>query len=38
MKAILRHADFKITMEEYTDVSSEQTHEALRQLGKELEE
>lgn len=30
---ILRHADFEITMEVYTQVSSKQTRDALRRLG-----
>jgi integrase len=34
---ILRHAQFAITMEIYTQVSSEQTREALRRLGESLE-
>lgn len=34
---ILRHADFKVTMEVYTQVSSKQTCEALRRLGDSLE-
>jgi hypothetical protein len=34
---ILRHADFKVTMEIYTRVSSEQTREALRRLGDSLD-
>jgi hypothetical protein len=33
---ILRHADFKVTMEVYTHVSSDQTREALRRLGATL--
>lgn len=33
---ILRHAQFAITMEIYTEVSSEQTREALRRLGESL--
>jgi integrase len=33
---ILRHAQFSITMEIYTQVSSEQTREALRRLGESL--
>jgi integrase len=35
--AILRHADFKVTMEVYTQVSSAKTREALRRLGNSLE-
>jgi hypothetical protein len=35
---ILRHAQFSITMEIYTEVSSEQTREALRRLGRALDE
>jgi integrase len=35
---ILRHADFAVTMEIYTQVSSKQTREALRRLGESLEE
>ena len=31
---ILRHADFAVTMEVYTQVSSKQTREALRRLGE----
>lgn len=34
---ILRHADFKVTMEVYTQVSSKQTREALRRLGDSLD-
>ncbi len=34
---ILRHAQFAITMEIYTVVSSEATREALKRLGKSLE-
>jgi integrase len=30
---ILRHSDFKVTMEVYTQVTSSQTREALRRLG-----
>jgi integrase len=33
---ILRHADFKVTMEVYTQVSSKQTRDALRRLGDVL--
>jgi integrase len=33
---ILRHADFAVTMEIYTQVSSKQTREALRRLGESL--
>jgi integrase len=33
---ILRHADFAVTMEVYTQVSSKQTREALRRLGESL--
>jgi integrase len=33
---ILRHADFSVTMEIYTQVSSKQTREALRKLGESL--
>jgi hypothetical protein len=33
---VLRHAQFSITMEIYTEVSSEQTREALRRLGESL--
>ena len=35
--AILRHAKFSVTMETYTKVSDEQTHEALRKLGDSLD-
>jgi integrase len=35
--AILRHAKFSITMEIYTQVSDEQTREALRRLGESLD-
>lgn len=35
---ILRHADFNVTMEIYTNVGSEQTREALRRLGTALSE
>jgi integrase len=34
---ILRHADFKVTMEVYTQVSSKQTRDALRRLSDSLE-
>ena len=34
---ILRHAQFAITMEIYTVVSSEATRDALKRLGKALE-
>lgn len=34
---ILRHAKFSITMEIYTEVSSESTRAALKRLGEELE-
>jgi integrase len=33
---ILRHADFAVTMEVYTQVSSKQTREALKRLGESL--
>lgn len=33
---ILRHADFKVTMEIYTSVSTKQTQEALRRLGERI--
>jgi len=33
---ILRHADFSMTMEIYTQVSSKQTREALKRLGQSL--
>lgn len=33
---ILRHADFTVTMEVYTQVSSKQTREALKRLGESL--
>ncbi|SCE71969.1 hypothetical protein GA0074695_0568 [Micromonospora viridifaciens] len=33
---ILRHGDFKITMEIYTKVSSKQTREALKRLGERM--
>jgi integrase len=33
---ILRHADFKVTMEIYTKVSSKQTREALKRLGDRM--
>jgi integrase len=35
--AILRHSDFSITMEVYTQVSSAATREALRRLGDTLD-
>ena len=35
--AILRHADFSITMEVYSQVSSEATRDALRRLGESLD-
>ena len=35
--AILRHARFSVTMEIYTQVSNEQTREALRKLGESLD-
>ena len=35
--AILRHADFSITMEVYTQVSSKATRDALRRLGESLD-
>ncbi len=31
---ILRHANFKITMEIYTQVTDQQTRDALKRLGK----
>lgn len=34
---ILRHADFKVTMEIYTQVSSKQTRDALKRLSDSLE-
>jgi integrase len=34
--AILRHADFSITMEVYSQASSAATREALRRLGESL--
>ena len=34
---ILRHTDFKITMEVYTHVSDQQTREALKRLGNSLD-
>ena len=34
---ILRHAQFSITMEIYTQVSSDQTREALKRLGESLD-
>jgi len=33
---ILRHADFKVTMEIYTKVSSKRTREALKRLGERM--
>lgn len=36
--AILRHADFSITMEIYSQVSSKTTREALRRLGESLDQ
>ena len=33
---ILRHADFKVTMEIYTKVSSKQTRAALKRLGERM--
>jgi len=36
--AILRHADFSITMEIYSQVSSKATREALRKLGESLDQ
>jgi integrase len=33
---ILRHADFAVTMEIYTKVSSQQTRDALKRLGESL--
>lgn len=33
---ILRHANFKVTMEIYTQVSSTQTRDALKRLGDSL--
>ena len=35
--AILRHAKFSVTMEIYTQVSSEKTRKALRKLGGSLD-
>jgi integrase len=35
--AILRHADFSITMEVYAQVSSKATREALKRLGQSLD-
>ena len=35
--AILRHADFSITMEVYSQVSSKATRDALRRLGEGLD-
>lgn len=34
---ILRHADFKVTMEIYTQVSSKQTRDALQRLSDSLD-
>ena len=34
--AILRHADFSITMEVYSQASSAATRDALRRLGESL--
>jgi hypothetical protein len=34
---ILRHADFKVTMEIYTQVFSEQTRDALKRLSDSLD-
>jgi integrase len=34
---ILRHADFKVTMEIYTQVSSQQAREALKRLSDRLD-
>ena len=34
---ILRHADFKVTMEIYTQVSSKQTRDALKRLSDSLD-
>lgn len=34
---ILRHADFSVTMEIYTKISSKQTQEALKRLGESLD-
>jgi hypothetical protein len=34
---ILRHARFSVTMEIYTQVSSERTREALKRLGDSLD-
>ena len=34
---ILRHADFAVTTEIYTQVSAKQTRDALRRLGEGLE-
>jgi hypothetical protein len=34
---VLRHAQFAITMEIYTQVSSEATRDALKRLGERLE-
>jgi hypothetical protein len=35
--AILRHAQFSVTMEIYTQVSSEATRKALKRLGERLD-
>ena len=35
--AILRHAEFSITMEVYSQVSSKSTRDALRRLGESLD-
>jgi integrase len=35
--AILRHAQFSLTMEIYTMVSSKQTRDALKRLGESLD-
>lgn len=35
---ILRHADFTLTMEIYTQVSSKQTRDALQRLGESLDQ
>jgi len=34
---IIRHADFTVTMEIYTKVSSKATRDALRKLGESLD-
>ncbi len=34
---ILRHADFKVTMEIYTQVSSKQARDALKRLSDSLD-